>query len=286
MNSLTIKASTMLPRIFPGIMANRATIGPSKKKRAPGRLSVIFVTWNRTEHLTKTLDSFYNHVSKIEPLSDMETISVDNNSENEDVLQILSRYKWDHAIRNRSNLGISKALDQAYSASTGEFVVCLEDDWETVATKPFWNRCFEILRMHDDLGGIRLKESVQCYVSKKTAINHKQVVLEFDDEAMRRDGVPWRGKFKNRNWYDVRGKNGDFYTWTSYGTMFPNTYANSCFLFKGEAYDHLGTFSDKSEHIYSINFGRYYTAGVLTGERRFVHLGQRPSKARPGGWHE
>lgn len=160
MSSLIIKPSRYLARINPTLESNRATLG-SGKKRIKDKLSVIFVTWERAEHLSVTLDSFFSHMKDVEPSVQIETISVDNFSQNDEVHSILSRYKWDVAIRNKKNLGISAALNQAYSASTGQFMLCLEDDWKTIATKPFIEPSFQILRQYSDIGGVRLKDNIQ-----------------------------------------------------------------------------------------------------------------------------
>ena len=234
MSSLIIRPTNLLQRYISKLETNRASLSKSKKRKT-GMLSVVFVTWERPDHIVKTVDSFLSHMKKRESQIPLEIISVDNHSTNKQVRKILGRYKWDIAIRNSQNLGISAALHQAYDASNGEFVICLEDDWETVATKPFVKDCVQILDGYPDVGGVRLKENVQCFVSGRKKLNKKQISLEFDDEGMKSQGVPWRGKYKTRGWHDLRTTDGNFYTWTNYSNSFPNTYANSCFLFRGEA---------------------------------------------------
>ena len=85
-----------------------------KKILNPGKISVVFLTWNRCDYLSETIESFRKHIAEKEHGVDIEMISIDNGSGNNEVLKILDKYHWDISIRNNSCVGIRRALDHAY----------------------------------------------------------------------------------------------------------------------------------------------------------------------------
>lgn len=88
-------------------------------------VSVIIPTQNRQKHLQKTLLSLK---SQNFPKAKIETIVIDNGS-NDNTLQMLSA-KFGHVqtIKNRRNIGFAPALNQGIRKSRGQFIFVTNDD--------------------------------------------------------------------------------------------------------------------------------------------------------------
>lgn len=249
-----------------------------------GVVSIVFLTWERDSHIRDTIESFLSFSQKIEPKIRLELISIDNGSRNKNVRKILSKYKWDIAIRNTNNVGISAALNQAYSASTGEFIMCLEDDWMTVATKPIFTPSIRILREFKGIAGIRLRESIQNCIEFKKDLDVDRVQISFDKNKMEATDIPWKGKYGRRRWFDERKTSaGDiFYTWANPKENIPSVYCNPCFLFRKNIFTQMGPI--RNEMKYSMIMGRYYDTAILVDEKKFIHMGEKRHPSR--SWRE
>ncbi len=259
---------------------------PSKKDRTDGLISVVVLTWNRCEYLASIIQAFRNFVKHIEePNVKIEYISIDNGSTNRKIFEILGRYPWDIKIHNKNNMGIRHALDQAFSRSTGEHILCLEDDWLTLAKKPFLKPCMRIMKRWGDIGGVRLKENLQLGVERR--IEDGQVKLFPIKEKMDQYELRWRGKYTYKGWFDIRttDENDEFYTWSGNDKSGKGQiFANGGFLMRGSAYDSIGPFAKSANEFgYGKRFQSHYNVAILKGEERFRHLGINRSK---GSWHE
>lgn len=90
------------------------------------RVSVVIVNWKTPALLARCLDSI-----KLEPhFEDFDIWVVDNNSGDESVEMLKTRYPHVHLIENKDNLGFSKACNQAIPESHGEHVLLLNPDTE------------------------------------------------------------------------------------------------------------------------------------------------------------
>jgi hypothetical protein len=90
------------------------------------RVSVVIVNWKTPALLARCLDSI-----KLEPQADsFEIWVVDNDSGDESVEMLKTRYSYVHLIENKDNLGFSKACNQAIPESKGDFVLLLNPDTE------------------------------------------------------------------------------------------------------------------------------------------------------------
>ncbi len=93
---------------------------------ASPRVSVVIVNWKTPALLARCLDSI-----KLEPrFGDFEVWVVDNDSGDESVEMLKTRYPQVKLIENKDNLGFSKACNQAIPESHGEFVLLLNPDTE------------------------------------------------------------------------------------------------------------------------------------------------------------
>ncbi len=89
-------------------------------------VSVVIVNWKTPALLARCLDSI-----KLEPQADdFEVWVVDNDSGDESVEMLKSRYSYVKLIENKDNLGFSKACNQAIPESKGDYVLLLNPDTE------------------------------------------------------------------------------------------------------------------------------------------------------------
>lgn len=284
MRSITIEKIHCLEPQSIVLSENRTRLPRPAKKRKKNLVSVIFLTWERDTHIGKTIFAFKEFVKRVEPNVKFEMVSFDNGSSNSKINSILSQHKWDVRIKNPTNLGISAGLKKAIDNTSGEFVVCLEDDWETIAKRPLFAPSMRIMNEFDDIGGVRHKESAQNYIISKTDVDEDKMTAEFDKDSMDNAGIPWRGKYGRRRWFDQRVTSfGDkFYTWSNPKPWVPSVFCNPCFIMRGEAFDRIQPM--KNEASYSHLFGNYYNAAVLVDEPKFIHRGEK--RHARGNWHE
>jgi GT2 family glycosyltransferase len=89
-------------------------------------VSVVIVNWNTRALLRKCLHCVCNTKWPIR----LETIVVDNNSNDGSPVMVSREYPSVRLLRNRSNVGFAKACNQAIRASTGRYLLLLNSDTE------------------------------------------------------------------------------------------------------------------------------------------------------------
>ena len=91
------------------------------------KLSVIILTWNSEKHIAPCLDSLINAIDRL----DYEIILVDNGS-TDGSLKLLENYLSSniHLIKNKKNVGVAKARNQAIQIAKGDFILILDVDTE------------------------------------------------------------------------------------------------------------------------------------------------------------
>ena len=88
-------------------------------------LSVIIVNYNTAALLKRLLESVVRNLSNVE----YEICVIDNASTDES-LNVLSTYPQIQVIRNQTNVGFAKGVNQGLKTGTGELVVWLNPDTE------------------------------------------------------------------------------------------------------------------------------------------------------------
>ena len=88
------------------------------------RLSIIIVNYNVKHFLEQCLCSVRKAIQGMEA----EVIVVDNNSSDNSLVYLQSRFPGIRFIANNENVGFAKACNQGLHQSTGEFVVFLNPD--------------------------------------------------------------------------------------------------------------------------------------------------------------
>ena len=92
----------------------------SKQKKI--ELSIIIVTYNSERDIEKCINSIEHQAYK-----PFEIILVDNNSQDK-TLNIVEQHPSIHLVKNSSNLGFSKANNQAIELSKGKYILLLNPD--------------------------------------------------------------------------------------------------------------------------------------------------------------
>lgn len=92
-------------------------------------VSLLIVSWNTRDLLSRCLDSIERHLMGSTTAYDV--IVVDNASTDGSVEMLRSRARSESALRlicNRANVGFARATNQAFEASRGEFVALVNSD--------------------------------------------------------------------------------------------------------------------------------------------------------------
>ena len=138
------------------------------------QLSVIIVNYNVKHFLEQCLCSVQKAIAGIEA----EVIIVDNNSQDNSVSFLQSRFPSFIFVSNTENKGFSKACNQGLSVSKGKYVLFLNPD--TIIPEECFSKCISFLSSHADAGALGihmldgrgkfLKESKRAFPSPLTAL--------------------------------------------------------------------------------------------------------------------
>lgn len=88
------------------------------------KLSVVLVNFNTRPFILKCIDSIFIN----NPNDDIEIIIVDNNSQDDSVSAIQSNYPHIKLIKNPSNVGYAKAINQGIKIAKGQYILLLNPD--------------------------------------------------------------------------------------------------------------------------------------------------------------
>jgi GT2 family glycosyltransferase len=115
------------------------------------KLSIIIVNYNVSHFLEQCLLS----VNKATLSISAEIFVVDNNSPDDSVEMVKTKFPEVQLIDNKKNVGFSKANNQAIAISKGEYVLLLNPD--TVVEEDTFINCIEFMDAHPDAGGLGVK---------------------------------------------------------------------------------------------------------------------------------
>ena len=87
-------------------------------------ISVIIVNYNTCELTCKCLDSIFANTQDVK----FEVIVVDNDSQNDDSKQVLSRYPGIRYVQSDTNMGFGMANNLGYQYASGRYVLFLNSD--------------------------------------------------------------------------------------------------------------------------------------------------------------
>lgn len=112
------------------------------------KLSFLIINYNGGRYVTSCLDSIRNYASAI----DHEVVVVDNNSSDGSDEIIRANYPDIKYVRNSRNVGFSRAMNQAYRASSGEYLFSFNPDAEL--TDGCIDRVIAYMDSHPQVGKI------------------------------------------------------------------------------------------------------------------------------------
>ncbi len=92
----------------------------------PPDVSIAIITWDARDDLKKCLDSIYRSIGKFS----FEIIVVDNHSHDGSCEFVEENYPDIELIRNKKNLGVARARNQAIRAACGRYILLLDVDTE------------------------------------------------------------------------------------------------------------------------------------------------------------
>ena len=115
------------------------------------KLSVVIVNYNVIHFLEQCLLSVFQSMKGIEG----EVFVVDNNSVDNSVEMVKTKFPQVKLIANKDNPGFSKANNQAIKLATGEYVLLLNPD--TVVEEDTFRTCISFMDAHADAGAMGVK---------------------------------------------------------------------------------------------------------------------------------
>ena len=115
------------------------------------KLSIIIVNYNVKYFLEQALWS----VRKASKNIAVELFVVDNNSVDDSVLMVQTKFPEVHLIVNKENLGFSTANNQAIRIAQGEYILLLNPD--TVVEEDTFEKCIAFMDTHLDAGALGVK---------------------------------------------------------------------------------------------------------------------------------
>jgi GT2 family glycosyltransferase len=124
------------------------------------KLSVIIVNYNVRYFLEQALGSVKRAMHGI----DGDVWVVDNNSADDSLPMVRTRFPETKVIANTDNTGFAVANNQAIRASTGQYVLLLNPD--TVVEEDTLTKCIAFMDAHPDAGavGVRLIDGTGAYL--------------------------------------------------------------------------------------------------------------------------
>jgi len=117
----------------------------------PIRISVIIVNYNVEYFLEQCLNSVFAALKKVKG----EVFVVDNNSIDNSVEMVKSKFPNVHLIDNKENVGFSKANNQAIRIAKGEYILLLNPD--TVVEEDTFLKCIDFMDEHPEAGGLGVR---------------------------------------------------------------------------------------------------------------------------------
>jgi GT2 family glycosyltransferase len=115
------------------------------------KLSIIIVNYNVAYFLEQCLQSVYSALKTI----NAEIFVVDNNSVDNSVEMLQSKFPNVQLIQNRENVGFSKANNQAIRLAKGEYILLLNPD--TVVEADTFEKIISFMDATPDAGGLGTK---------------------------------------------------------------------------------------------------------------------------------
>lgn len=113
-------------------MAPEQTKSQSSPKRTEKLLSIIIVNWNTRSLVADCLASVAVECAAF-ATGQVETLVVDNASNDDSVTHIATHFPWVQLIRNTTNVGFAAANNQAMALAKGKYILLLNSDTKVLS---------------------------------------------------------------------------------------------------------------------------------------------------------
>lgn len=113
-------------------------------------VSIIIVNWNGLKYLKNCFESVINSNYK-----NYEIVFVDNGSTDGSIEFVMNNYPQTIIIENKENLGFAEANNQGINASSGDYILFLNND--TIVTETFLIELVNILKDNINIGACQSK---------------------------------------------------------------------------------------------------------------------------------
>ncbi len=113
-------------------------------------VSIIIVNWNGLKYLKNCFESLINSNYK-----NHEIVFVDNGSTDGSIEFVMNNYPYTIIIENKENMGFAEANNQGVNASSGEYILFLNND--TIVTENFLIELANILEDNINIGACQSK---------------------------------------------------------------------------------------------------------------------------------
>lgn len=147
-------------------------------------VSILFITFNRIELLTKTYNYFISNTEY--PREKLELILCDDGSP-KSIQEEMRKLTFDKYLFAKKNEGMAANVNKGIIAASGEFILQLQDDWICNGPKDYLLLGIKALDANNDLGIIRYRLgihypnfSIRELANKLNKIN----ILEWDQGVM------------------------------------------------------------------------------------------------------
>lgn len=114
-------------------------------------LSVIIVNYNVKHFLEQCLISVFKAAQNL----DVEVFVVDNASVDGSIEMVKKKFPQVKLIKNKKNVGFSKANNQAIKQAQGKYILLLNPD--TIVQEDTFVKCWEFMEKHPDAGALGIK---------------------------------------------------------------------------------------------------------------------------------
>lgn len=114
-------------------------------------LSITVVSWNTQDLLEQCLKSIYQNVRHIS----LEVFVVDNGSKDKSVEMIREKFPQVRVLKNKTNLGFSRAANRGLRRSTGKYLMILNPD--TIVLPNSFEKIVRFMDAHPDIGAVGCK---------------------------------------------------------------------------------------------------------------------------------
>lgn len=120
-------------------------------------ITFFILTCKRWETLEPLVKSCKNYFENIDKYKNIKKVLIDNDSGEEILKKAEDEKFFDDIIKNKENLGMIGALQEAFSKVETEFIIFVEDDFLLDCKEPFLKKCIDVFREFPEIGFIRLK---------------------------------------------------------------------------------------------------------------------------------